>query len=359
MNYDVKTKTYQIHNIFTNFLKEVLEKKDTDYKINLYKRAGDWYVKTGEYLTAMHYFYAAGDFDNLLAVVELDKANSFENEKKELVIKFFEECPQEIKQRHPVALLVYAMALITFNEMELFAKVCEEVTDLIQNSSLDPNEIDNLKGELELLSSFKRYNDIMGMSEHHKKACELMKGPSVFMHTRGSWTFGSPSVLYMFYRESGKLEQEVQEIKEAMPYYYQLTNGHGMGAEYVMAAEWHYNMGDFENAEIEMYKAINQASRGLQANIVICVLFLQVRLTLMKGDYSCVLNLFKKMHQEIKKHKVYMLIHTIDMCTGFVNALLQQDEKIPEWLAEGDFNSERLFFPARAFYNINTVGHFC
>jgi LuxR family transcriptional regulator, maltose regulon positive regulatory protein len=352
VTYDANTQNYHIHKIFTTFLQKNLAKKDPGYQKKIYKKAGDWCAKNDEYFAAMHYFYTVGDFENLLFAVVLDKGKSFFIEHKELVIKYFEECPQEYKQHHLVALLVYAMALIRFNEMGLFQKVCEEAAILIQGSSLDPDSINCLMGELELLKSFTRYNDIMGMSEHHKKACKLMKGPSVFMNTKGSWTFGSPSVLYMFYRESGKLEQEVHEMKEAMPYYYQLTNGHGMGAEYIMEAEWHFNKGDFENAEITAHKALCQASTGLQPNMVICTLFLQVRLTLIKGDYAHALNLFKKMVEEMENNKVYTLMHTIDMCTGFVNACFGQSHKISEWLAEGNFNSSRLFFPARAFSNI-------
>lgn len=352
VNYDTSAGTYYIHSIFSNFLQEIFERKDADYKKNLYQKTGYWYLLTREYLTAMHYFYTAGDFENLLSVLELDKGNSFGNEQKELIIKYVEECPGEIKQRHIAALLVYAMALVTFNEMGLFKKTCEEITVLIQNSSLDPDSVNSLMGELELLASFTRYNDIVGMSKHHKRALELMKKPSVFMEAKGSWTFGSPSVLYMFYRESGKLEQEVYEIKEAMPYYYRLTNGHGMGAEYVMAAEWHFNKGDFESAEITAYKALFQARSGNQPNIAICAMFLLVRLSLIKGDYTHVLTLFKEMYEEIDERKVYMLIHMIDMCKGFVNAFLQQEDQIPEWLTEGDFTSNRLYFPARAFSNI-------
>lgn len=352
VNYDVSTKTYQIHNIFTNFLQEILEKKDENYKKKIYNKAGHWYRKTGEYLAATHFFHMAVDFESLLETVEIDRTSSFGIERKELLIKYFEECPSEIKQNHLVSLLVYAMCLITYNEIGLFQKVCGEFVTLLQSSGLKSDRVNRLMGEFELLLSFTRYNDIMGMSQHHKKACELMMEPSAFMDTKGSWTFGSPSVLYMFYRESGKLETEVLEIQEAMPYYYRLTNGHGMGAEHVMAAEWHFNKGDFENAEIEVYKALYLAGDALQPNIVICALFLQVRLTLMKGEYTNALALLKKMHEEIERKRVYTLIHTIDMCTGFMNMCLQQSDKIPEWLVQGDFKSSRLFFPARAFANI-------
>jgi len=352
VNHDAAANSYQIHNIFTNFLQELFEKKDLDFKKDLYQKAGHWYLGTGDYLAAMHYYYTAGDFDNLLQAVELDKAGSFINEHKELVIKYFEECPEESKQKHLVALLIYAMSLMTFNERERFAQTCEEFVRLLQSSSLDPDIINRLMGEFELLLSFTSYNDIVKMSEHHKKALDFLKSPSAFTNTTGSWTFGSPSVLYMFYRESGKLEQAVQQIKEAMPYYYQLTSGHGTGAEYVMEAEWHFNKGDFENAEITGHKALSSRGAAHQPNLVMCALFLMVRLALIKGDYAHAHDLFNKIHEEMEQNKVYMLIHLIDMCAGFANAYWKMDGKIPEWLSEGDFNSNRLLFPGRAFSNI-------
>ena len=349
VSYDSNTKIYQIHNIFTNYLQDILEQKEDAYKKNLNERAGHWYKNTGDYLSALHYFYAASDFDNLLEIVESRKANSFGYEQKELLIKYFEECPRETKRRHPVALLSYAMSMITFNERDLFQKTCTEITELIQNSSQEKDSINRLMGEFELLISFTCYNDIKEMSKHHQKACKLLREPTIFMDTTGCWTFGSPSVLYMFYRESRKLEETVQEIKTAMPYYYQLTNGHGTGAEHVMAAEWYYNQGDLENAEIEIHIALYLATNARQPNIIICALFLQVRLSLMKGDYTNILDLYEKMKQEILQKEYYVMIHTIDMCIAFVNTCLNQNSNIPEWLAEGDFNSSRLFFPARAF----------
>ena len=42
----------------------------------------------------------------------------------------------------------------------------------------------------------------------------------------GSWTFGSPSVLAMYYRTPGSLDRVVADMKECMPCYYRLTGGH-------------------------------------------------------------------------------------------------------------------------------------
>lgn len=352
VNFNPDTKAYQFHNIFAGFLREKLEQKDSLYKRALYEKAGHWYVETGKHFAAMQYFFEAGDFENLLQTAELDRASSFGSENKDLVIKYFEQCPPEYKERHPTALLVYAMTLMRFNEMGLFQKTCHELAVLIRDSSLDAESIDALTGELELLLSFTRYNNIMGMSEHHQRACQLLKKPSAFMNSTGSWTFGSPSVLYMFYRESGGLEQEVRDMKEAMPYYYQLTDGHGTGAEYLMEAEWNFNKGNFENAEIAVHQAYYLAGDANQPNMVLCALFLQARIALLRGDYNRVLDLIGKIHETVEKTRLYIIIHTVDMCRGFIDACLQQSSKIPEWLAQGDFSSNRLFFPARAFFNI-------
>ena len=347
VNFDADRKTYQIHSIFTSFLREVFDKKDLEYKRSNYEKAGHWCVGTGDYFAAMHYFYTAGDFENLLRTAELDKSSSVGSERKALIIHYFEQCPPEYKKRHPVALLVYAMALMTFNETELFQKTCGELALLIREGDLDKERRDKLTGELELLLSFTRYNDIVGMSEHHKRACALLKEPSVFMDTTGSWTFGSPSVLYMFYRESGKLEQAISDIKEAMPYYYQLTNGHGTGAEQLMEAEWHFNKGDFESAEIAVLQAFYLADGAKQPNMIMCALFLQARMALMRGDYTLVLDLSRNIQEAVEKNKLYTLIHTVDMCRGFIDACLQQRDKIPEWLAEGDFSSQSSVLPGQ------------
>jgi len=346
LTYDFKTKTYRMHNILTNFLVGLFEKQEISYKEDLYKRAGKWFMKTGNYFRAIDYFYLAKDFESLLEAFETEKGNSFSIEQKDLLIKYFDECPAEIKRRHPISLLVYAMCLLLFNEMELFEKVCGEFIESVQSTS------NLLLGEFELLRSFTDYNDIMKMTKHLKKAWELLKKPAVFIDTKGGWTFGSPSVLYMFYRETGMLLQECNDLRESMPYYYKLTNGHGMGAEYIMEAERCFNLGEFENSEILAHKALYVSSEKHQAEIVMCALFLQARCALIKGDFNSVLVALEKMHENINREKMYSFMHTLDMCEAFIYAYLNEEQKIPEWIAEGEFHSSRLYFQARAFANI-------
>ena len=66
----------------------------------------------------------------------------------------------------------------------------------------------------------------------------------------GTWTFGSPSVLMMFHRAAGQLDAENAQMRDCMPFYYKVTDGHGSGAEHSMQCETDLLRGDFTEAEI-------------------------------------------------------------------------------------------------------------
>lgn len=71
------------------------------------------------------------------------------------------------------------------------------------------------------------YNDISQMNRLHRSASRQMSRPAISIRNEGSWTFGSPSVLMMFHREAGRLQQELSDMNECMPHYYKITSGHG------------------------------------------------------------------------------------------------------------------------------------
>ena len=352
VNYDERTMTYQIHTIFTNYLKDI-KRRNID-RNDIYDRAAKWQMKTGDYFAAAHYFYLCTNFEGLLDAFEEDKGNSFCLENKELFIKYMEECPDSLKAKRHILMLTYAMQLFGFNEIELFGKACGEfIHNINADEGLDSDLKKELLGEYELLMSFTAYNDINRMSEHHKNACKLLTRPTSIYDTKNSWTFGSPSVLYLFYRESGKLSQHVRDIIEAMPYYCQLTDGHGSGAEYVMEGEKYFNAGDFENAEISMHKAFIKAQSKMKTDIIICAKFLQVRIAFMKGDFVNLLGILNNVRRDMtSKREYYFYSHTIEISEGFVYSLLKQKDKVPERVAKGDLSSSLLMFPALGMLNI-------
>ena len=352
VKYDSSSKTYQIHNIFMNFLQEEFENRNIQN--DLYQRAAQWFLKIGDYNLAQYYFYLCKDFENIYLTLEKEKhAAANYVYKKDMLIKFFRECPHQVKEKRHLAMLVLAFELYTYNEMELFNKAFTEFLENLQrDESITDEDRNRLLGEYELLMSFTVYNDLRKMSLHHLRACELLKEPSSLLPRSGIWTFGSPSVLYMFYRESEKLEDAIESMFYALPHYSRATDGNANGGEYCLKAEGYFYRGDFENALITSHRAIHRAKSKKQVSNVICALFLIMRVTLWKGDFAYVLELLQRMREEIAAAKEYLLLHTAEICEGYIYSLLNQSHRIPKWLEEGDYSSDRLLFPNYAMLNI-------
>lgn len=88
-------------------------------------------------------------------------------------LSIFRECPEEIKQNHPGASVVYARELLIFGEAEAVVPHCQELErDIAQLT--DQRRKDWLAGELELVYMFTKYNDIFAMAEHVRRADELL-----------------------------------------------------------------------------------------------------------------------------------------------------------------------------------------
>ncbi len=350
---DEKTELYQVHKIFSEFLQDLMKQLEQKDKDEIYRRMAKWYERTGDYISAMRYYFLVKDWEALLSVLEEDQGHSMLNEHRQELISFYEECPYSIREKHPVALLVVAICLFSYNEMERFALVCEEIGIFLQkNEEKENRSFEEIHGELELLLSFTKYNDLNKMGEHIKIACRLMERPAKFMDTRGGWTFGSPSVLYMFHREAGQLMDELECMKEIMPYYDRVVKGHGAGADFVMEAEIAYLRGEFDNAEILAHKALYHANNYKQQDILICAVFLQIKLALYQGDYAYAAYNLQKIKEQTEKGKWFHLLDTIELCQAFMLISLGQKQDIPEWIICGDYESSRLHFPALAFYNI-------
>lgn len=352
VTYDNKTKTYVVHQLFVKFLAELFESRETSYKHVVYQNAAQWCLMKHRYSAATQYFYECGDFDSLLATLEKDRLHDFTDLKGSLK-KYMDECPLEIKALHPYAVLKYAMHLFVYNEAVMYGEVCcEFATSTANNASLTDESRNILLGELEFIRSFSAYNDLGKMAEYHQNAWKLLAQPTKIYDTSRHWTFASPSVLYLYHRESGRMAQEVRTLTEIMPCYNRLTNGHGSGAEYVMEAEWHYNRGDFESAAISTHKALYRAQSCRQTSVEFCVLFLQIRLAFMQGDFKQVADFLQKMREDMTNRKDYQLLHMVDLCEGSIYAGLCQKEKIPGWLLAPDLRNIRLSFTVFGAINI-------
>jgi LuxR family maltose regulon positive regulatory protein len=352
ISYDPKTKVYQMHNILTNYLTDKFNELPFEERHQLQLKIADWYEITEDYLLAMRYYYKAGNFEGIAKVLIKDKGYSLHPEQKDLIIKYYGECPEEVKYQYPMSLLVYGLALFTFNELDRFGELCKIFPIYVnENPWLDEKAKTKLLGEYELLFAFSAYNDINTMNAHHQRALDLLKGPSEYLSVKEGWTMGSPSVLYMFHRETGRLQQTVEDMNRCMPTYYALSNNHGFGAEHMMTAEAHFYAGNFLEGEIECHKSRQMARIHRQNDIILCSLFLELRCIIAQGRPKDAQEALVHLKEFVASCPGHSLTHTVDLCEGYIQALLYNEDKAPKWILDGNFNSERLYLAAISLYH--------
>ncbi len=350
--FDRASGLYGMHNILTGYLRRIFDRQDPELRRATWRRGGEWFRSMGELNHAMDYFYRAADFEQLLATIETGGFYIFACQPKEARRAYFRECPPQIRARHPGAGLTLAYDLLVDNELALFANQCREVSGHIAAApGLDDRCRRQLRATLEIHKGYAAYNDLNATVGHYKAAWELIKGPAEFIDASGSATMGSPSVLYLYYRESGQLTATVRTLIAEAPSYFRLTGGHGAGVEYVMEAEHHYYRGDFDNAEIIAHKALYIARSKNQPSVMLGSDFLRIRLALLRGDWDYVQDSLRRAREMMKRQTTFTYLHTLDLCEGFVFACLNRGERIPGWIAEGEL-PDTIYVTCHAFCHI-------
>lgn len=336
---------YHLHNIFSSCIREEFALLPEEQRTALWQRAGHWHMSIGECVAAMDCFYKAQDFDNLLNAFEKDRSYATLGQYKEKMIWYMTQCPPDIRARHHYAYIVYARLLFMVNEQALFQKTCAElIREIHEDTLLDEKERSTLLGEFQLMISFSKFNSISGMGDHFLLANNLLSAPSTLLDAVSNWTMGAPSILYMFYRQSGTLDKEIEVMNWGLPYYQEVTGGSGLGAEKVFEAESCFMRGKFEQSEILLHRAIVEAKETEQWSVILCAIFQQARIMLLRGNYRAADNLLKDMRETLKNKNRFTLLYSIDICIAYIYAILGQPVKVPQWIVDGDFEGSKMLF---------------
>lgn len=351
-----ETGIYRYHHMLQICTRQAFAKKPESYQQRAYSKLGDWYYEQGEYVHACYAFERASDWDGLLKTLTKDKAKSLNTEHSEDFFRWIKDCPKEYFMKYPSAITSCMVKMFSFHNIpELKRMKSLLLKSLEHNMDLTIEERNNLLGDAEVAESFLSYNNILAMSEYHRRACNLLSRITFSVDPKGAWTFSAPSIFMMYHRTVGGADIENNEMKECMPYYYQVTDGHGKGAEYEFAAELCYERGKINDAEIANIKARADAKKKNQFSVVLCSEFLFMRIDMFRGKYETLLNRINSCREWLHKERQYTLINTLDMCQGYIYSLLEHPEKTPSWMLEGRLSETLVMFPAMPmlydFYN--------
>ncbi len=338
--------TYRFHHMMKECAERTFEMLDAERRAFYQKRFGAWYEAHHQYLHAIASYQRCGNYDALLRVVREDAGILLASLKPTNVLEGLTECPISTLKKHPLALLVLMRSMFNWRNIPKMMELKKILLAAIEeNPELSAEERGNLLGECDLIMSFLCYNDISAMSRLHRSASTQMSRPAISIRNSGGWTFGSPSVLMMFYRAPGELQSELVEMDECMPHYYKITNGHGQGAEKIMRAEAAFMQGRLTDAHIELESAYAQIEGNGQENMALCCDFLAWRLSLHKGvEHRCTLE--ERRAELLRQHNAAWL-NIWNATSAYYHALRGDTENIPEVFAQHRLSSVNILAPGK------------
>ncbi|AOT71975.1 LuxR C-terminal-related transcriptional regulator [Geosporobacter ferrireducens] len=351
IRYDERTENYKMHNIFSNYLKKLLEEQCSGIESrNLYKRSGEWYIESGDVLLGLKFLLKAEEYDLILAQFEKAGMTKVIDRGPQPIMELFEQIPIEVKYRHPIGYLVYVEFHLTSVNMEEGAKLLAEIEQYYQKDDMTPPALKRrISGEIELIRSLCCFNDLRKMHEHQLKAHKLLDGSSSIMNKDMIFTFGSPHSLYLYYREKGEMLWTVEYLDTIFPYFREAANGLGTGFEYTVRAEYCLETGDYTQAELYGYKAIYKAETMDQISLIICANLILARLSMAQGEFDKAKEIMNDLNSKVSRYNNPVLNCTFDLCSGYVGGIMQEPHNFPEWLKSGDMEQSDILYQGMAF----------
>ena len=353
IRYDIETRQYFPHAILLDFIRLVLRDEPESLRREILCRAGKWCARQNEKTQALNFFYELKDYPAILSLdlhcIDLSRGILDLGPEKMLRVlrDVADNVSPDLRRDHAFTLISMAFEAFTLGDMELYGRLCGDMKALLESCELEEEQRSSLLGELYLAISFGEYNDIEKMGKYHQRAYELLGPKSRLFQPDSPWTFGWPSVLGMFHSGCGNLDREMEQMDFWLPPYNKLTSGNGSGAELLFRAETLFHRGAREDAEGLVLKALDVTGRWHQDSLYICATFLLQRMALFQGDCPGLEESTSLLEESVRKSSYSLSRRIADMATGFMAVLLNDLERIPSWVRDGDFL--KTLFPAIPF----------
>ncbi len=221
---------------------------------------------------------------------------------------------------------------------------------IIDNENITEGYRNRIIAEIKIVSVFTQFNDIEKMFKYYPEITRLLNGEQSWITKReNEFTFGCPEMIYIYYKEQGKLEH-IKDTLNNQDYNYAIfSDGCGTGSDYLVSAEYALETGDWNNAELNALKAIYKAKTKQQTSIIINANFVLIRLYILQGKIEDGLKLLQQIQLEISAINNSIYNTTIELCRGYIYGCVEQLDKIPLWLRIGDMSSADFFYQGIAF----------
>jgi LuxR family maltose regulon positive regulatory protein len=357
IRYFPREKIYVMHSILQNYLRnQFYQYQPEAFQKRVLRTAGQCCIAESDFYTAARFFFEVREFDAILSTPfnGIYLTNKRESNIIEFLMEVINECPEETMCKYPFVLLMFSYLLQMNGEYESFHKLCRLVELVLKSNpaGLSKDELRLLKGEFLLLTSFTIYNDIKKVTEGQKAAYELLGGSSRFRLSEIPITLGGTSVLSIFWREPGKLDETLVDMQRHLPYHIKLTRGQGVGADSALHAEMMLMRGDDIQAEILCHKALYQARSKQDICICLCAEQVLARIAILRGDVDGFFIALENIKGYAKDSSNLYVLRMVDICLSVISVALDTTDMVAKWFCDTESIRKKVYTQAIPYVNI-------
>jgi LuxR family maltose regulon positive regulatory protein len=332
IRYAPDERLYVPHAILREMLLRRLAAADEQTKRNCYRRAGDWYARTEDFANALSCYLEAEDYEAILSLPLTQMAMKRINGTPftRVVSRILESCPEEIKHKHPIALLRIAYSLIGADKKAEAAELMQEIKAIIDNTE-DESKQKALIGEWTLVSAFLRYPDIIEMRRIIKEAAGIIGGRCKTFTGEEPFAFGMP-MMNFFHKTPGRLEEEIEALADVSDALYLLT-GVKNNTTALFKGEAALYRNNLSEAEPFAYQAAYQADISGQWPLRMGCAHLLGHIAFRCGNNSELPKFMKTVEESAEADALSSFV--MNLLRSGVYIWLEIAKLLPRWLREG------------------------
>lgn len=292
----------------------------------------------GELMEAAEYYHRAGAHERLLGALGrklTEGKHVAERNEGHIRARYFASVPIELlRSAAPILEIFYIITLYELRRFEDCLRLARAMRTHYEALPAAP-ESNRLLGELGVVEGYMAFNDIRKMGEAFVRAYGKLKGGSAIVSSSSPISLGSPSLLFLYHTEYGRLDEILEHYARHSYCYDELFNHATDGMGDLLRAELAYERDDFETAE-RIARGVEETTRRFeQSSGRIAALFLLMEIAIARGDYAGAKAHLDWIEEVVDGSDEVILLCTADHCRAWFAGALSAPEMCPDWLAEG------------------------
>jgi LuxR family maltose regulon positive regulatory protein len=328
---------YKVHNFFAKAIRLRFGLLPERERANFQKKMGDWFFFKGRYRQAANYYRLAEDAASFFEAYEHIKLFRGSRDIFLMLISFFTREAKNLPSYNLSGVLTFAAEMYLQGASNVFRDIADSIPASVLSGARH-------RAETEMLLCAADECDLAKITARIRRASRLAKDK---LRDKLDFVYANPSLLFLYHKIPGALENTVDAFSKLMDDYRALTGAGDNGATALLKSEIHYCQGNFERAgamlRIALLNSLNQQEFG----VWMAGRFLMARLRLVSGDIEGAFETIGETRERILSENEEFIKHTIDLCENFLRLMLGDSGNFTPWILSG--GGDRLIGPLAPF----------